>query len=107
MLTDDTPSAQAFEYDGGTVTPGESVHFRFAVSETYLGDPIRIPVTIINGSEPGPTAFLTGASHGDEFNGIEVVREVAHEWNHADIQDSPRRRIIEQATHRVQDRRRR
>lgn len=85
MSASDTSSAGAFEYDGGSVASGESAHFRFVVSETYLGDPVRIPVTIINGSEPGATAFLTEASHGDELNGIEVVREVAHEWNHADI----------------------
>jgi predicted deacylase len=55
------------------------------VSETYLGDPVRIPVTIINGPEPGPTAFLSAAVHGDELNGIEVVREVAQNWDHTDV----------------------
>ncbi|MFT4964396.1 MAG: putative deacylase, partial [Halobacteriales archaeon] len=57
----------------------------FPVSETYLGDPVRIPVTIINGERPGPTAFLTAGIHGDELNGIEVVREVAQEWTHGDL----------------------
>ena len=55
------------------------------MSETYLADPVRIPVTIINGSRPGPTAFLSAGIHGDELNGIEIVREVAQEWNHVDI----------------------
>jgi len=76
---------EAFTYDGGRVEPGETAEFRYPVSETYLGDPIRIPVTIINGPRPGPTAFLSAAIHGDELNGIEVVREVAHEWDHSDI----------------------
>ncbi|UVE52012.1 succinylglutamate desuccinylase/aspartoacylase family protein (plasmid) [Haloferax larsenii] len=70
-----------FVYDGGVVEPGETANLRFPVSETYLGEPVRIPVTIIVGSEPGPTAFLSAAIHGDELNGIEVVREVAHEWD--------------------------
>jgi len=74
--------AGTFTYSGGKVEPGEAANIRYAVSETYLGDPVRIPVTIINGEEPGPTAFLTAAAHGDELNGIEVVREVAHEWDH-------------------------
>jgi predicted deacylase len=75
-MTDDG----AFTYNGGKVAPGETQNIRYGISETYLGDPIRIPVTIINGERPGPTAFLSAAAHGDELNGIEVVREVAHEW---------------------------
>ncbi len=76
---------EAFTFDGGRVPPGETEEFRFPVSETYLGDPVRIPVTIINGPRPGPTAFLSAAIHGDELNGIEVVREVAQEWDHSEV----------------------
>ncbi|MFC7071342.1 succinylglutamate desuccinylase/aspartoacylase family protein [Halobaculum lipolyticum] len=71
----------SFTYNGGRIDPGERQNLRFVVSETYLGDPVRIPVTIINGERPGPTAFLSAAAHGDELNGIEVVREVAHDWD--------------------------
>ncbi|WP_254862476.1 succinylglutamate desuccinylase/aspartoacylase family protein [Halovivax gelatinilyticus] len=78
-------TAEPFTYDGGRIDPGESANIRYGISETYLGDPIRIPVTIVNGEHPGPTVFLTAASHGDELNGIEVVREVAHDWDHAGL----------------------
>ncbi|ESP88230.1 succinylglutamate desuccinylase/aspartoacylase family protein [Candidatus Halobonum tyrrellensis] len=71
----------AFTYNGGRVEPGERQNIRYVVSETYLGDPVRIPVTIINGERDGPTVFLSAAAHGDELNGIEVVREVAHDWD--------------------------
>jgi predicted deacylase len=74
-----------FTYNGGSVAPGETANVRFTVSETYLGDPVRIPVTIINGESEGPTLCLSAAAHGDELNGIEIVREVAHEWDHADL----------------------
>jgi predicted deacylase len=76
---------EPFTFDGGKVDPGETAEFRYPVSETYLGDPVRIPVTIINGPRPGPTVFLSAAIHGDELNGIEVVREVAQEWDHTDV----------------------
>jgi predicted deacylase len=75
-----------FTYSGGRVEPGETEDIRFPVSETYLGDPNRIPVTIINGAKPGPTVFLSAAVHGDELNGIEVVREVAQEWDHEGLE---------------------
>jgi predicted deacylase len=74
-----------FTYNGGKVLPGERQNLRYGISETYLGDPVRIPVTIINGEHSGPTIFLSAAAHGDELNGIEVVREVAHEWDLADL----------------------
>ena len=78
-------SAEPFVWDGGEVSPGETEHVRFPVSETYLGDPVEAPVTVVCGERPGPTVFLTAAVHGDELNGVEVVREVAHDWNHADV----------------------
>ena len=74
-----------FTYDGGAVGPGETQNVRYSISETYLGDPVRIPVTIVNGERDGPTAFLSAASHGDELNGVEVVREVAHEWDLSEL----------------------
>jgi predicted deacylase len=80
---DDEP--EPFTYDGGRVDPGEVQNLRYSVSETYLGDPVRMPVTIVNGAQAGPTVFLSAAAHGDELNGIEVVREVAHEWDHSGL----------------------
>lgn len=35
-----------------------------------------MPVVVINGKYPGPTVWLSGAIHGDELNGVEVVRRV-------------------------------
>ena len=75
----------AFTYNGGRVDPGETQNIRYGISETYMGDPVRIPVTIVNGANPGPTAFFSAAAHGDELNGIEVVRTVAHDWDHSNL----------------------
>ena len=36
------------------------------------------PVLVVNGALPGPTLCLTAAVHGDELNGIEMVRRVLH-----------------------------
>jgi hypothetical protein len=76
---------EAFTFDGGKVEPGEVQNVRYGISETYLGDPVRIPVTIICGERAGPTIFLTAAAHGDELNGIEVVRTVAFDWNLSEL----------------------
>jgi hypothetical protein len=77
---------EAFTYDGGKVSPGEVQNVRYSISQTYLGDPIRIPVTVICGERPGPTVFLSAAAHGDELNGIQVVRTVAFDWDLGELQ---------------------
>jgi len=78
-------AAEPFTYNGGRVDPGETQNVRYAVTETYLGDPVRLPVTIVNGDYGGPTVFLSAAAHGDELNGVEVVRAVAQDWDHTDL----------------------
>lgn len=75
---------RSFHYDG-TVPPGEKRHFRYEISETYLGDPVEVPVTVINGTEPGPRLCLTAAVHGDELNGVKVCQEVAKRYSPSEI----------------------
>lgn len=63
------------------VDPGEKRQFRYEISETYLGDPVEVPVTIINGAHDGPRVFMTAAIHGDELNGVKVLQEVADRYD--------------------------
>lgn len=77
-------SPEPFRYDA-EVEPGELKHVRYEVSETYLGDPVEIPVTIINGEHDGPRICVTAAIHGDELNGVKVAQEVADRYDPADI----------------------
>lgn len=46
------------------------------VSRLPTGSRLSMPVVVINGKYPGPTVWLSGAIHGDELNGVEVVRRV-------------------------------
>jgi len=75
---------RAFRHDAA-VEAGEKRHFRHEVSETYLGDPVEIPVTVVNGVEDGPTVFLSAALHGDELNGVKVLQEVASGYEPPEI----------------------
>ncbi|MFB6141049.1 MAG: succinylglutamate desuccinylase/aspartoacylase family protein [Halosimplex sp.] len=74
-----TEAPEPFRFDA-EVAPGEKRQFRYEVSETYLGDSVEIPVTIVNGTEPGPRVFMTAAIHGDELNGVKVLQEVADRY---------------------------
>ncbi|MFT4885504.1 MAG: putative deacylase, partial [Natronomonas sp.] len=81
----DVPSnPRPFRYEG-EVQPGETRHLRYEISETYLGDPVEMPVTIINGEGPGPRLCLTAAIHGDELNGVKVCQEVASRYSPEDV----------------------
>ena len=73
-MAPDEPAAFRFDAE---VEPGEKRQFRYEVSESYLGDPVEIPVTVINGAADGPRVFMTAAIHGDELNGVKVLQEVA------------------------------
>ncbi|WP_080508266.1 succinylglutamate desuccinylase/aspartoacylase family protein [Haloparvum sedimenti] len=78
----DGPEPFRFDRD---IDPGEKRHLRYEVSETYLGDPVEIPVTVVNGERGGPTVFMTAAIHGDELNGVKVLQEVAAQYDPAAI----------------------
>lgn len=46
------------------------------VARLYDFTALEIPVHVVRGHEPGPTLFLSAALHGDEINGVEIIREV-------------------------------
>ena len=70
---------QAIELLGETIAPGEKWLLSWVSGETFAGGPVPIPARVARGSEPGPTVCLTAGIHGDELNGIEVVRRVLQE----------------------------
>lgn len=75
---------EPFPYDR-EVPPGETRHLRYEVSETYLGDSVEIPVTVVNGERDGPRVVMTAALHGDELNGVKVLQEVAARYDPSEI----------------------
>lgn len=70
---------------GADVPQGARTDLLLKVSESYTGDRTSIPVTVVNGERPGPVLFVTAAVHGDELNGIGIVRELLNRVEPADI----------------------
>lgn len=66
-------------FAGTSVAPGESADLKLKVSETYTSDPVSIAVTVIRGRRSGPTLFVTASIHGDELNGVGIVRSLLAE----------------------------
>jgi hypothetical protein len=83
-MSDDPPPDRLLE----EVKPGEKRHARCPVSETYLGDAVEIPVTVINGEHDGPRVFLSAGVHGDELNGVKVLQKVAARYDPGQLHGS-------------------
>jgi predicted deacylase len=64
---------------GTAVASGTSQRLSWTATELFEGVPVATPVLVINGAKRGPTLCLTAAIHGDELNGIEMVRRVMHD----------------------------
>lgn len=64
---------------GQQVEPDQRKELRWEVGQSFDGGVALTPVSVIHGRRPGPTLCLIAAIHGDELNGIEVVRRVLNE----------------------------
>ncbi len=64
---------------GNEIMPATSERLSWSATELFEGVPVSTPVLVVNGALPGPALCLTAAVHGDELNGIEMVRRVMHD----------------------------
>jgi predicted deacylase len=61
---------------GGTlIRPGEQCSLELPVSRLPSGTPIHMPVHVFRSRQEGPAILLSGGMHGDEVNGIEIIRK--------------------------------
>jgi predicted deacylase len=61
---------------GKKVRPGESAKVSFNVAKLHTQNTIDVPVIIERSKKPGPTVLITAGIHGDEVNGVEIVRQI-------------------------------
>src|SRR5262245_55431399 len=61
---------------GIEVQPGEVRDLFLPVSRDATPLPSRIPVRVIRGASPGPMLFVTAGLHGDELNGVGIVKRL-------------------------------
>lgn len=64
---------------GTEVPPVTSTRLSWSPDHSFEGLASPTPVLVVNGAKPGPTLCLTAAIHGDELNGIEIVRRVLYD----------------------------
>ncbi|MDP5229557.1 MAG: succinylglutamate desuccinylase/aspartoacylase family protein, partial [Cellulophaga sp.] len=61
---------------GETILPGKTYQLSLNIAKLHTGTSIEVPIIISRGKEKGPSILLTGGIHGNEINGVEIVRKI-------------------------------
>ena len=68
--------AEALIINGVSIAPGEQVTIDLPLPNLYTHTPMTMPVRVFRGRKTGPTLLVTAALHGDEINGVEIIRRL-------------------------------
>lgn len=61
---------------GVAIKPGESKKIDLPVVRLYTDTEIKMPVYVKRARKDGPVMFVSAAVHGDELNGVEIIRRL-------------------------------
>jgi predicted deacylase len=67
---------EVLEILGEKIYLGKSATVNFKVAKLHTQNRIDVPVIIERSKKPGPTVLITAGIHGDEINGVEIVRQL-------------------------------
>lgn len=68
----------AFRIGGESVAPGTRKTLALKLPSQSFFTPLSMPAHVIHGRRDGPVVFVSAAIHGDEINGIEIIRQIRH-----------------------------
>ncbi|MDF2154972.1 succinylglutamate desuccinylase/aspartoacylase family protein [Vibrio sp. CAU 1672] len=71
-----TKTNSPFELLNYQIQPGQRLEIELPAAQLYTHSPLSIPVEIIHGKQAGPVLMVNAAIHGDELNGVEIVRQL-------------------------------
>ncbi|MEM8930888.1 MAG: succinylglutamate desuccinylase/aspartoacylase family protein [Acidobacteriota bacterium] len=69
-------SRQSITVGKTAVEPGQQAVVEIPMASLFTGTPVSLTVVVLHGRQPGPTVWLDAAIHGDELNGLQIIREV-------------------------------
>jgi predicted deacylase len=67
---------KSIEIGNVLVEPGQRLNINLPVADLYTSTSLSMPVKVISGKTAGPVLFVSAAIHGDELNGVEIVRRL-------------------------------
>lgn len=67
---------------GTEILPGKGAELNLDVAKLHTSTPIQVPVIVQRAKVDGPVLLLMAGMHGDEINGMEIIRRVIRKgWN--------------------------
>jgi len=67
---------RAITIGGTTIEPGTRHYVDLPLPPLYTHTSVAMPVHVVSGRQAGPVLFVTAAIHGDEINGVEIIRRL-------------------------------
>ncbi|MCB0737319.1 MAG: succinylglutamate desuccinylase/aspartoacylase family protein [Bacteroidetes bacterium] len=61
---------------GTEIKPGKRTVLNMNIARLHTGTPVEIQVIVERAKKEGPCLLLTAGIHGDEINGVEIVRQI-------------------------------
>ena len=61
---------------GKEIPRGKRVQLSLDIAKLHTQTKIEVPIIVERAEEDGPTILITGGIHGDEINGVEIVRQI-------------------------------
>lgn len=58
------------------VQPGTITTLNLALAGLYTSEPVPMQAHVAHGKRDGPAVFVSAAVHGDEINGVEIIRRL-------------------------------
>jgi len=71
-----TTTEEPLIINGTTILPGTRTTIDLPAGRLYTHVPMSMPVHVIRGKKTGPRLFISAAIHGDEINGVEIIRRL-------------------------------
>ncbi|MBK9254723.1 MAG: succinylglutamate desuccinylase/aspartoacylase family protein [Saprospiraceae bacterium] len=84
-ITIETKSPEKLIIDGHEIVPGQHNILRINAGKLPTDNRINVVAHVFSSGNPGPTVLLLGGVHGDEINGIEIVRRSIEETHFSDL----------------------
>lgn len=61
---------------GHQIPLGTSMEINFNIAKLHTATKIEVPVIVERSKKPGPTILFSAGIHGDEINGVDIVRQI-------------------------------
>ncbi|MCB9359969.1 MAG: succinylglutamate desuccinylase/aspartoacylase family protein [Flavobacteriales bacterium] len=71
-----------FSFLGQNIERGKTVQINLDIARLHTRTAVEVPVIVARGEKPGPIILFNAGIHGDEVNGVEIVRQIISKGYH-------------------------